>query len=74
MLAAFRKYGYKNSANEVYQFWQNGSYPVGLYSNEVIGQKIDYIHKNPVRAVFVDQAENFYYSSANPFSPLKLDL
>ncbi len=74
MLVAFRKYGRQNSANEEYQFWQNESYPVALYSDEVIEQKIDYIHENPVRAGFVDQPKNFYYSSANPFSPLRLDL
>ncbi|MGZ3874894.1 MAG: hypothetical protein ACXVJD_18380 [Mucilaginibacter sp.] len=37
-----------------------------------LNQKIDYIHKNPVRAGFVGSAHEFWYSSANPESPLKV--
>lgn len=74
MLDAFKNHGRNNDANEEYQFWQNGNYPVALYSNKVIEQKIDYIHENPVRAGFVDQPEKYYYSSANPSNPLRLDL
>jgi hypothetical protein len=56
-----------------HQFWQNGSHPIALYSNEVIDQKINYIHENPVRAGFVDRPAKYYYSSANPLSPLIVD-
>lgn len=71
MLNIFRKKGMENSLNKNHQFWQNGNYPVALYSNRVIQQKIDYIHQNPVKAGFVDSPERYYYSSANSLSPLK---
>lgn len=73
MIQMFRKYGRANKLNVNHQFWQNGNYPVALYSKKVINQKIDYIHQNPVRAGFVSKPEYYYYSSANPRNPLELD-
>jgi REP element-mobilizing transposase RayT len=72
MIKAFERAGKYNPLNENHQFWQNGNYPVLLYSPAVIDQKIDYIHENPVRAGFVGAAHEFWYSSANPESPLKI--
>ncbi|MGF7038888.1 REP-associated tyrosine transposase [Mucilaginibacter lappiensis] len=72
MLKLFEKSGKQNPLNVNHQFWQNGNYPVLLYSANVIQQKIDYIHENPVRAGFVGSAHEFWYSSANPESPLKV--
>jgi putative transposase len=72
MLQAFERAGKYNPLNKNHQFWQNGNYPVLLYSPPVINQKIDYIHDNPVRAGFVGSAHEFWYSSANPESPLKI--
>jgi REP element-mobilizing transposase RayT len=34
-------------------FWQHHNKPIGLWSQEVIAQKVDYIHNNPVEAGFV---------------------
>jgi REP element-mobilizing transposase RayT len=72
MLKLFERAGKQNQLNVNHQFWQNGNYPVLLYSAKVIDQKIDYIHENPVRAGFVGAAHEFWYSSANPESPLKV--
>jgi REP-associated tyrosine transposase len=38
--------------------------PAELWSNEVIEQKIDYIHNNPVTAGFVTDICDWKYSSA----------
>jgi len=57
--AASYKANYKN-----FQVWQEGNYPVELHSNKFIFQKLDYIHKNPVRAGIVTKAEEYVYSSA----------
>jgi putative transposase len=43
MIKAFDRAGKYNPLNENHQFWQNGNYPVLLYSPAVIEQKIDYI-------------------------------
>ena len=72
MIKAFEHAGKYNPLNEKHQFWQNGNYPVLLYSLPVIEQKIDYIHENPVRAGFVGSPHEYWYSSANPESPLKI--
>lgn len=47
-----------------YQFWQSGNYPTALWSAEVIWQKIHYIHRNPVKAGWVEYAPHYLYSSA----------
>lgn len=72
MIRAFERAGKYNPLNEGHQFWQNGNYPVLLFSPTVIDQKINYIHENPVRAGFVGSAHEYWYSSANPESPLKI--
>ena len=55
-----------------YMFWQKTNHPVGLWSNEVIDQKVDYIHNNPVVAQIVTEPQHYYWSSANPLSPIRV--
>ncbi len=71
MLPAFRKHGKENPMNKTYQFWQNMNSPTLLYYNKIIDQKAEYIHQNPVKAGFVEEPFDWYYSSAHPNSPLK---
>ena len=42
--------------------------PIELWSNEVIQQKIDYIHNNPVEEGIVFRPEDYKYSSAVDYS------
>ena len=72
LLHSFERAGQYNPQNTQHQIWQNGNYTVLLQSAEQIQQKIDYIHHNPVKAGFVGSAHEFWYSSANPDSPLKV--
>lgn len=74
LLRSFEHAGSNNPRNAHHQLWQNGNYPVVLYSADVIQQKIDYIHNNPVKAGFVGSAHEYWYSSANPESPLKVNV
>jgi REP element-mobilizing transposase RayT len=71
MLAYFSKAGEFNNNNTKYQFWQQDNKPIILYTNEIIQQKINYIHDNPVRAGFVDLAEHYSYSSAMDYANKK---
>lgn len=48
MLAMMKDAGDKNSNVKNYQFWQQHNQPIELWSDEVIEQKVDYIHNNPV--------------------------
>ncbi len=36
----------------------------------MIDQKIEYVHQNPVRALIVEQAEDYLFSSARNYSLL----
>jgi REP element-mobilizing transposase RayT len=64
MLWMMERAGKKNSNNNNFQFWQQHNQPIELFSNEVIDQKLNYIHNNPVEAGFVDTPEKYLYSSA----------
>lgn len=56
--------GKKNSNVKHRQFWQQNNKPIELWSNEVIQQKLDYIHNNPVESGFVTEVQHWKYSSA----------
>jgi len=53
-------------ADRKYQFWQRNSLPVHLYSIEVVEQKLDYIHYNPVNGhwALANDYVDYFYSSA----------
>jgi putative transposase len=68
MLWFFEREGQINPNNEHHQFWQQGSHPIELWSNEVMDQKLDYLHNNPVVAGWVDEAEHYLYSSARDYA------
>ena len=72
LMHMFKFYGRGNSQNEVYQFWQNGNHPTELWNAEVIKQKINYLHNNPVKQGIVAKPEDYLYSSANEFSEIKV--
>lgn len=72
LLHMFKFYGRGNSQNEEYQFWQNGNHPIELWSAEIIKQKINYLHNNPVKQGIVAKPEDYLYSSANEFSEIKV--
>ncbi len=72
LLSLFNYFAKANKQYSKNHFWQYTIHTVLLYSNEVIKQKMDYIHMNPVRAGLVNEPENYICSSANVFSPLKV--
>jgi putative transposase len=64
MLSLFRQAGAKSSNVTNYQFWRHDNKPIELWSPQVIEQKADYIHNNPVKAGFVMEPQYWKYSSA----------
>jgi putative transposase len=64
MLALFRQAGESNSNNKIFQLWQQDNHPIECGSPTILSQKMDYVHENPVRAGFVEKAEDWTYSSA----------
>ena len=65
---AFRKA--KHKSDREFQFWQEGSHPQQITSEEMMGQKIEYIHYNSVKRGFVDLPEHWRYSSARNYAGL----
>lgn len=68
MLWMFARAGKRNSNNEQYQFWQQNNHPIQLSTNEMIEQRLNYLHDNPVVSGFVTKPEEYYYSSAYDYS------
>jgi putative transposase len=71
LLHQFRYFGNKSKHNEN-QFWKHDNHPFYLYSSSMIEQKVNYIHNNPVKAGFVNEAHEWRLSSANPNFEIKL--
>ena len=53
--------------NDEINFWQPGNHPEEIRSLDFFNQKLNYIHKNPVRAGIVDKEEEYLYSSARDY-------
>ena len=63
---AFYKKAHKS--DRAYQFWQEGMHPEWVQNDDMMRQKIDYIHQNPVKRGYVDLAEHWRYSSARDYA------
>ncbi len=51
-----------------YQLWQEGSHPQVIKDEEMMHQKIEYIHNNPVKRGYVDDPVHWRYSSARNYA------
>jgi REP element-mobilizing transposase RayT len=67
MLPIFSEAGKKNSNNSENQFWRQDNHPIEIWTEEVIHQKLVYLHNNPVHEGYVDKAEEYLYSSARDY-------
>jgi REP element-mobilizing transposase RayT len=50
-----------------HQVWQEGFHPQTITTEDMLRQKLDYIHYNPVRIGVVDHPEDWCYSSARNY-------
>ena len=57
----------KHKIDRRHQVWEEGSHPQLLQNNEMLLQKLDYIHNNPVKRGYVDKADHWRYSSARNY-------
>ena len=64
LLWIFSKLAKKSKKHQKYCFWKNEYHPIELIDSEIMQQKLDYIHFNPVAAGFVNEPEHWKYSSA----------
>lgn len=68
LLEQFRNAGIHFSNVNKNQFWRHDNHPIELWSNKIIGEKIDYMHNNPVEAGLDSRAEDYLYSSAADYA------
>ncbi|MHC2992026.1 transposase [Pontibacter sp. HJ8] len=68
LLWLFRSAGERSASHLEYQFWQLGGHYVELSTNEMKDQRLEYLHQNPVKAGFVEEPEQWYYSSARDYA------
>lgn len=64
---------YNKRVNEM-QFWTHENHAVELSTNEMIDSRLQYIHDNPIRAGWVENAEDYLYSSARNYAGLSYQL
>lgn len=59
------KLSYKTKSE--YQVWQEGNHPEEITTDAMMHQKIEYIHDNPVRHGYVEEASLWRFSSAENY-------
>jgi REP element-mobilizing transposase RayT len=67
LLARLRFAKKAHKTDREYQFWQEGSHAEMVFSESVMREKLDYIHRNPVQRGYVDLPEHWRYSSARNY-------
>jgi len=51
-----------------YQLWQEGNHPQLIQGEEMMLQKLEYIHNNPVSRGYVEEPIHWRYSSASNYA------
>jgi len=78
LLNQFSFYKKKHKARNNYQVWQESFHPQEILTDDILQQKIDYIHFNPVKRGLVTEPDHWKYSSASYYyngkqSPVSID-
>lgn len=68
MLYRFEFAGKFDNRIKNYKFWQETNHAVLLDNTEMIDQRINYTHENPVRAFIVSEPQDYLFSSARDYS------
>ncbi len=71
LLQQFKFYKQRYKTDSDYQVWQEGFHPKQISSQDMLLQKIEYIHHNPVRIGCVESPEDWLYSSARNYLGLE---
>ena len=68
LLEQLEYYKLRHKIDQQYQLWQEGSHPIAISSDEMMVQKLDYVHNNPVKRGFVDEPIHWRHSSARNYA------
>ncbi|HUG70581.1 MAG TPA: transposase [Pirellulaceae bacterium] len=68
LLQELSYYKLRHKVDQTHQVWQEGSHPQVIETEDVMWQKIEYIHHNPLRRGYVDDPVHWRYSSARCYA------
>ncbi|MCY2990493.1 MAG: transposase [Planctomycetota bacterium] len=58
----------RHKSDREHQLWQEGSHPEQIQHEDIMRQKLEYIHRNPVERGYVDLDVHWRYSSARNYA------
>ena len=58
----------RHKTESEYQVWEEGSKPKQIGNEEMMLQKLEYMHNNPVKRGYVDEQVHWRYSSARNYA------
>jgi REP element-mobilizing transposase RayT len=67
LLKQFEFFKSAHKINSQHQVWQEGFHPQAITTEDMLRQKLDYVHYNPVRLGLIDRPEDWRYSSARNY-------
>ena len=53
-----------------YKVWQDGNQAKEIFSNDFLYEKLNYIHKNPVKDLIVTKPDDYLFSSARNYADM----
>ncbi len=71
LLKQFQYAKLRHKSESLYQVWQEGLHPQQIIGDDMMIQKMEYIHQNPVKRGYVDRPEDWRYSSARSYLQLE---
>ncbi|MEO9872603.1 REP-associated tyrosine transposase [Ekhidna sp.] len=78
LLRSFSSAAQKLTKVKNYKVWHEGNHPILLDSTQLLTEKLDYIHMNPVEDESLDEPSYYWYSSARNYEGkvglIKVDL
>jgi REP element-mobilizing transposase RayT len=77
LLRMLRLFKGEHKPQSTFQLWQEGSHPQRIEHENVMRQKLDYMHGNPVKRGYVARPEHWLWSSARDYlgeaGPVEVD-
>jgi REP element-mobilizing transposase RayT len=64
LLHVFEEAAFADDRNNDFKVWQDGFHPKAIYGEKFGNQKLEYIHRNPVKKGYVAKPEHWLHSSA----------
>ena len=73
MLFQFKKAAQQHVRNNEYQLWTHENHAIGIdpHISDMFLSKLHYIHNNPVKEGYVENAVDYLYSSARDYANIK---